>query len=79
MLAPLPAKDSVLAALLVTWGYSVDERQRIRLTKLHPAGSGDTDRVVKYPVSDLRRLVGSHATQQDLRTLLISHFEPPGP
>jgi hypothetical protein len=73
--APLPSSDATLAALLATWGYRLDERQRAVLAKRDPAIRSETDRLVKFQISDLRRLVGSAATQRELRSLLEQHFE----
>jgi hypothetical protein len=73
----LPASDSELARLLVYWGHRLDSQQRVLLTKLDPAGRGEVDRVVKYPMGELRRLVGSEATAAELRDMLNAHFEPP--
>ena len=37
----------------------------------------EVDRVVKYGMAELRRLAGSQATQDELRSLLTTFFEPP--
>jgi hypothetical protein len=73
----LPALDATLAALLATWGYQLDARQRVRLTKLGSELRNEIDRVVKYPMVELRQLVGSRGTQQELRAILDRHFERP--
>jgi hypothetical protein len=73
----LPAGDATLAHLLAAWGYEVDERQRVRLTKRATNLRSEIDRVLKYPMAELRRLVGSQATQDELRNLLSTFFEQP--
>jgi hypothetical protein len=73
----LPGLDATLAALLAAWGYQLDARQRVTLTKLDAELRNEIDRVVKYPMAQLRRLVGSRGTQQELRSILERHFERP--
>jgi hypothetical protein len=73
----LPRDDTNLANLLAIWGYELDSKNRVMLTKL--TSESDSVRVQKYTMHALRGLLTSRATVRDLRTVLTGYFRIPRP
>jgi hypothetical protein len=72
----IPADDTNLANLLAIWGYDLDAKHRVLLTKRTP----EVGAVARgYTMRELRSLLRSRAETGDLRSMLLRYFQPPPP